>query len=175
MKNLLKLGLTLAASVSLINCASYQQPENPTGASLDRPASGERSARETRYLEQEVVESQGNPAPLPINPMPPVDGTPPVDPAAIQAPMPPTTADTPPTPPPPTTTTTPPETPPSNPTPPTPVAPTASELPYGVPVPGKKGFVYSPYDKSAGFVDVRDISPGTKVRCPYTGKIFRVP
>ena len=105
MKNLLKLGLTLAASVSLVHCASYQQPENPTGASLDRPASGERSARETRYLEQEVVESQGNPAPLPINPMPPADGTPPVDPAAIQAPMPPTTADTPPTPPPPTTTT----------------------------------------------------------------------
>ena len=54
-------------------------------------------------------------------------------------------------------------------------APTAAELPYGVPVPGKKGFVYSPYDKSAGFVDVRDIGPGTKVRCPYTGKIFRVP
>ncbi len=50
-----------------------------------------------------------------------------------------------------------------------------AELPYGKPVPGKRGFVYSPYDSSAGFVDVQGIAPGTKVRCPYTGKIFRVP
>ena len=51
----------------------------------------------------------------------------------------------------------------------------AAELPFGKPVPGKKGFVTSPYDGSAGIIDVRDIPPGTKVRDPYTGKVFRVP
>ena len=35
--------------------------------------------------------------------------------------------------------------------------------------------VYSPYAKDQGYVDVRDIKPGTKVTDPYTGKIFLVP
>lgn len=65
------------------------------------------------------------------------------------------------------------ETPITTPEPPKPQPP--AELPYGKPVPGKRGFVYSPYDSSAGFVDVQGIAPGTKVRCPYTGKVFRVP
>ena len=47
-------------------------------------------------------------------------------------------------------------------------------MPFGIPVPGKKGFVYSPYDKTQ-MVDVRGITPGKKVRCPYTSKIFLVP
>ncbi len=58
--------------------------------------------------------------------------------------------------------------------PPTPPAPT-SQYPYGKPVPGKKGFVNSPYDDKAGMIDVRDYAPGTKVRDPYTNKIFLVP
>ncbi len=50
-----------------------------------------------------------------------------------------------------------------------------SNLPYGSPVIGKKGYVYSPYAPEKGMVDVTDIPSGTKVECPYTGKVFRVP
>ena len=53
--------------------------------------------------------------------------------------------------------------------------PTAPTTPYGVKVPGKPGFVYSPFDKTAGVVDVQGMAPGTKVKCPYTGKVFIVP
>jgi hypothetical protein len=53
--------------------------------------------------------------------------------------------------------------------------PPATNLPFGTPVIGKKGFVYSPYAPAQGMVDVSDIPSGTKVECPYTKKIFRVP
>ena len=49
------------------------------------------------------------------------------------------------------------------------------DLQYGVPVVGKKGFVYSPFATDKGEVDVEGIPAGTKVKCPYTGKVFRVP
>lgn len=52
--------------------------------------------------------------------------------------------------------------------------PILDDLPYGAPVAGKTGFVYSPYgDKK--LVDAVDIPRGTKVKCPYSGKVFRVP
>ena len=49
------------------------------------------------------------------------------------------------------------------------------QFPYGKPVPGKPGYVYSPFDRNGGYVDVTGYSPGSKVKDPYTGKIFLVP
>lgn len=58
---------------------------------------------------------------------------------------------------------------PSNP-PPTPTGPQ-----YGIKVPGKPGYIYSPYAKTEGLVDVQGYAPGTKVKCPFTGKVILVP
>ena len=61
-----------------------------------------------------------------------------------------------------------------------PSAPTApattakGDYPYGVPVPGKPGFVRSPYSPDK-MTDVRGYAPGTEVKDPYTQKIFLVP
>ncbi|HEX3620051.1 MAG TPA: hypothetical protein VHU16_06740 [Candidatus Udaeobacter sp.] len=50
-----------------------------------------------------------------------------------------------------------------------------SELPYGTPVPGKPGFVTSPFAPDSGYVDVTGFPPATAVQDPYTGKIFLTP
>lgn len=64
-------------------------------------------------------------------------------------------------------------------TPPAPEAAAApvplAELPFGIPVMGRKGYVRSPYAEDQGMVDVNDIPAGAKVKCPFTGKVFRVP
>ena len=49
------------------------------------------------------------------------------------------------------------------------------DVPYAIPVPGKQGFVTSPFAPDAGFVDVRNFPPGTEVKDPFTGKIFLTP
>jgi hypothetical protein len=49
------------------------------------------------------------------------------------------------------------------------------DMPYGIPVPNKPGFVTSPYAPKVGYVDVRGFPSGTEVKDPYTGKIFLTP
>ena len=56
-----------------------------------------------------------------------------------------------------------------------PVPAKGGDLPVGIGIPGKKGYVYSPYGGDKQQVDVTGIPAGTKVKCPYTGKVFRVP
>ena len=50
-----------------------------------------------------------------------------------------------------------------------------TQYPTAKPVPGKPGYVFSPFDPSGGYVDVTGYSPGQKVKDPYSGKIFLVP
>jgi hypothetical protein len=42
-------------------------------------------------------------------------------------------------------------------------------------VPGKSGYVFSPFDTEGRYVDVSGFAPGTKVKDPWTDKIFLVP
>jgi hypothetical protein len=49
-------------------------------------------------------------------------------------------------------------------------------LPYGIPVPGRKGMVTSPYMPEEGkYIDVTGFASGSLVKDPYTGKFFLVP
>ena len=52
---------------------------------------------------------------------------------------------------------------------------TQSQIPTAKPVPGKPGYVFSPFDPSGGYVDVTGYTSGQKVKDPYSGKIFLVP
>jgi hypothetical protein len=49
------------------------------------------------------------------------------------------------------------------------------DMPYGIPVPGRKGLVTSPYLPGGNYIDVSAFPPGSAVKDPYTGKIFLVP
>jgi hypothetical protein len=49
------------------------------------------------------------------------------------------------------------------------------DVPYGVAVPNKPGFVTSPYAPTQGLVDVRAFPSSTEVLDPFTGKIFLTP
>lgn len=50
-----------------------------------------------------------------------------------------------------------------------------AQFPTAKNVPGKPGYVFSPYDPNGGYVDVNGFTPGSKVKDPYSGKIFLVP
>ena len=51
-----------------------------------------------------------------------------------------------------------------------------ANLPSGIPVPGRKGMVTSPYTPDEGkYVDVTGFASGSVVEDPYTGKFFLVP
>lgn len=56
-----------------------------------------------------------------------------------------------------------------------PVKNSKRDIPYAIPVPGKPGFVTSPYAPKAGYVDVRGFPSGTEVKDPYSGKVFLTP
>jgi hypothetical protein len=56
-----------------------------------------------------------------------------------------------------------------------PVEKAKGDMPYGIPVPSRKGLVISPYLPEEKYIDVSAFLPGAAVRDPYTGKIFRVP
>ena len=56
------------------------------------------------------------------------------------------------------------------------VAKIKAGLPYGIPVPGRKGMVTSPYTPDEGkYVDVTGFASGSIIKDPYTGKFFLVP
>jgi hypothetical protein len=56
------------------------------------------------------------------------------------------------------------------------VSPPAGDIPYSRHLTLEEtGFTHSPYAPNAGYVDVRGIPAGTRIRCPYTGKTFVVP
>lgn len=54
-------------------------------------------------------------------------------------------------------------------------APATESLPYGTAVPGRMNMVNSPYAGKTQLVDVSGMSAGQTVKCPYTGKLFKVP
>lgn len=60
-------------------------------------------------------------------------------------------------------------------TPEAPAADGAAAIPQAAWVPGRPGFVYSPFAAKTQLVDVAGSAPGVVVRCPYTRKMFRIP
>jgi hypothetical protein len=51
----------------------------------------------------------------------------------------------------------------------------SEEVPFGLLVEGRPGYVRSPYAQSHQIVDVTGLKVGASVKCPFSGKFFRVP
>jgi hypothetical protein len=60
-------------------------------------------------------------------------------------------------------------------TPAAPEPPAPAELPAGERVAGRTDVLRSPHTDDRGMIDVSGLASGAMVRCPYTGKFFRVP
>jgi hypothetical protein len=138
--------LSLLALFALTSCEVDEPPRRTTRGPATRPA------QTTTAAQQAAQQYPPQPQPFPED-IAPAQTTPPPEVAA-----PPTTTTA-------TTTTT---------TGTTTSAAPKSDPPYGIPVPGKPGFVTSPYSPDK-ITDVRGYAPGTEVKDPYTGKIFLVP
>ena len=52
---------------------------------------------------------------------------------------------------------------------------TEPTFPTAKAVPGKPGYVFSPFDTKGRYIDVSGYSPGSKAKDPWTNKIFIVP
>jgi hypothetical protein len=150
----------LSAACTLVSCGTPNK-KNDDQFKANGPRSGQ---GESRFLQDDSNAPQ--PPPGTPNALPQTGGNTP--PATTTAPENPTAPPAPATPPPAKTQA-------GNATPPVPPPPSGNQYPYAKPVPGKKGFVYSPFDEKQSEIDVRDYAPGTKVRDPYTNRIFLVP
>lgn len=60
-------------------------------------------------------------------------------------------------------------------TPPSQAPKVVQDVPYGSAISGRPGFVNSPFAAKYQLVDVTGLPAGMEVKCPYTGKLFRVP
>jgi hypothetical protein len=161
---------TVATLASLTSCYVWQPPTPGGRSSYDNSTSLNNPPPQTRYLDRQEGQAYQQPPTQPqATRQIPVQSD--DDPKPLSRDESANNSENPPVPPPPSENATEPSS--NKPTPP-PTASTGSSL-YGIKVPNKPGFVLSPYDKSARIVDVQGIAPGTKVKCPYTGKIFLVP
>jgi hypothetical protein len=161
MKHRLPAALLILTAASLTACYGPTPPPMPggRGRSLDVPPRYGAPPEQTQYFEGVNVADPNAAAVQPPNPNAPTTG---------ENVTPPPTGST--TAPPPVTVTPPGSTPPA-PTPP----PAPTEIPFATRIAGKPGFVKSPFDPNGQAIDVRDFQSGQKARCPYTGKVFRVP
>lgn len=163
MNRLLQASLLIAIATGLTACSSPNPPPPPRGGrgrSLDVPPRYGVPQEQTQYFDPVNLADPNAAAVQPPNPNAPVTGD------TVTAP--PTTDN--PTAPPPVSVTPPGSTPPPATPPPAP-----AEIPFATRITGKPGFVKSPFDPNGQAIDVRDFQSGQKARCPYTGKVFRVP
>lgn len=58
---------------------------------------------------------------------------------------------------------------------PAPAPKPVQDIPFGESIAGRPGFVNSPFAAKHQLVDVTGLPTGMEVKCPYTGKLFRVP
>jgi hypothetical protein len=170
MKHQLQAFMLIASVVSLTACYGPTQPPPLGGRSLDVPPRYGVPPQQTQFFEGVNMEDPNAAAVQPPNPNAPVtveNVTTPLANGTTTAP-PPVTFVPPGNTSPPTTASSTPATPPAAPSAP-------AEIPFATRIPGKAGFVKSPFDLNGQAIDVRDFQSGQKARCPYTGKVFRVP